>query len=85
VSDWRHFEEKLWRFLQNTIEIKLLNLQPCKAIWDHKLYDVDPEGKVNFVISYLHGVCDGELNPELCLFRDETLFHLCRYVNSQNG
>ena len=67
------------------METKLFNLQPCKAIWDHKLYDADPEGKLHFVISYFHEVCDGELNPELCLFRDETWFHLSRYVNSQNG
>lgn len=49
-----------------------------------QLYDADPEGKLHFVIRYLRGVCDGELNPELYLFRDETWFHLSRYVNSQN-
>jgi hypothetical protein len=61
VSDWIYFEENIRWCLHSIFEIKLLNLRPCKAIWGHKLYVADREGKLPFVGLFLRY---GEIDPK---------------------
>ena len=46
-------------------------------------YRTGHETRMNFETCYLHTMHDGETDPTLIPFSDETWYHLARYITSQ--
>jgi hypothetical protein len=49
------------------------------------LKEHDPVARINFCYWFLQSIHDGEVDPQLVFFSDETWFSLCGEVNSQNN
>lgn len=64
---------------------RLLKLQPYKITAVQELKTGDPAKRLQFCEWVLKSVHDGEIDPYLIFFSDESWFHLSGYVNSQNN
>jgi hypothetical protein len=68
---------------------QLLKLRPYKTtiiiIIIHALQPRDPASRVNFCNWFLQSVVEGEIDPQLTFFFDETWFHLQGYISTQNN
>jgi hypothetical protein len=63
-----------------------LNLDPLKQQKStHALQLRDAACRVHFCSWFLQSVVEGEMDPQLIFFSDETRFHLQGYINTQNN
>jgi hypothetical protein len=64
---------------------QLLKLRPYKTTAMHALQPCDPARMVHFCSWFLRSVVEGEIDPQLTFFSDETWFHLQGYISTQNN
>jgi hypothetical protein len=64
---------------------QLLKLRPYKTTATHVLQPRDSAGTVHFCSWFLQSAVEGEIDPLLAFFSDETWSHLQEYINTQNN
>jgi hypothetical protein len=67
------------------MKTQLLKLRPYKTTVIHALQPCNSASRVRFCSWFLQSVIEGEIDPQLTFFSNETWFHLQGYKNTQNN